>query len=75
METKGGEMRENRSAAVLLTAKWCGWVLLGSSILLFVLSWYGIGPNSAPLISVFLLVVGILWLVKAVPTFRRQIRT
>jgi hypothetical protein len=46
--------------------------MLGSSLLLFVLSGYGIGPDSTPLFAVLLLVVGTLWWLKAVPAFRRQ---
>jgi len=56
----------------LTAIKCCGWVMLGSSLLVFALSYYGIGPDFAPLIAVFLLVVGILWWLKVVPKFRRQ---
>jgi hypothetical protein len=56
----------------LTAVKCCGWVMIGTSVLLFALSYRGIGPDSAPLIAVLLLVVGILWWLKAVPAFRRQ---
>jgi hypothetical protein len=56
----------------LTAAKYCGWVLLGSSMLFFVLSYYGMGPDCAPLLVIPFLIVGILWWWKVVPAFRRQ---
>lgn len=56
----------------LTAIKCCGWAMLGSSLLLFVLSYYSIGPDWTPLIAVLFFVIGILWWMKAVPAFRRQ---
>jgi hypothetical protein len=47
-----------------------GWSMLGASALSFAFLYYGIGPDWTPLVAVFLLVAGILWWLKAVPTSR-----
>jgi hypothetical protein len=52
--------------------KCIGSVLLGLSLLVFVLSYYGVGPDWSPLIAVSLLVIGALWWLKVVPAFSRQ---
>jgi hypothetical protein len=66
---------EEAMASRKLTAINCsGWVLLGSSLLAFALSYYRVGPDWMPLIAVTLLVIGIIWWLKAVPAFRRQFR-
>jgi hypothetical protein len=61
-------------AAGKAAALYCGWVLLGCSVPIFVLAYYDIGPGWLPLSAVALLVVGILWQVKASPAFRTQFR-
>ena len=49
-----------------------GLLLFGSSLLVFALSYYGIGPDWSPLIAVSLFVLGIFWQWRAVPVLRRQ---
>jgi hypothetical protein len=56
----------------LLVVKCFGWAMFGVSLLLFTLGYHSVGPDWLPLIAVFLLVVGVLWWLKAVPAFRRQ---
>lgn len=58
----------------LTVIKCIGWVLLGSSLLAFALSYHGIGSDWMPLIAVSLVVIDILWWLKAVPAFSRQFR-
>ncbi len=54
--------------------KCCGWMMPVSSIMLFTLSYYGVGPDWLLLIAVLLLVVGVLWWLQVVPAFHRQFK-
>jgi hypothetical protein len=63
-------MTMGKSTAIL----YLGWILLGCSVPLFALSYYGIGPDKLPLLAIAFLVVGILWQLKAAPAFSRQMQ-
>ena len=56
----------------LTAIKYSGLVLFGSSLIVFAMSYYSVGPDWVPLIAVSLFVIGVVWQLRAVPAFRRQ---
>jgi hypothetical protein len=59
----------------LTAVKYTGWVLLGLGLLLLLLGCCGIGPEWEILIGVALLVISVLWWLKAAPALCRQFRS
>jgi hypothetical protein len=58
----------------LKAVKYGGWVSLGVGLLLLSLGCCGIGPEREIVVGVALIVISVLWLLRAAPVLRRQLR-